>query len=82
MEEKEPLIVGYDMEKFSQPIIHNKSYEYKMRKQNEHRHNMMESKSVYTTYVLPGKHSVFVYDPAENKYYYKIIIVEMKNTAE
>ena len=42
----------------------------------------MKSKSVFTTNVLPGKHSVFVYDPVEDKYYYKIIIAEMKNTAE
>ena len=38
----------------------------------------MMSKSVYTTNVLPGKHSVFVYDPIAQKYYYKVIIVEIK----
>jgi hypothetical protein len=42
----------------------------------------MKATSVYTTNVLPGKHSVFVFDPVEDKYYYKVIIVEMKNAAE
>ena len=42
----------------------------------------MKAKSIFTTNVLPGKHSVFVYDPESNKYYYKIIIIEMKIATE
>ena len=68
-------------EKFA-PTKRIYAYDEKMKRQNELRHKIMKSKSVYTTNVLPGKHSVFVYDPVEDKYYSKIIIVEMKNTAE
>ena len=30
---------------------------------------------VYTAFVKPGKHSVFIYEPVLDKFYHKVIVV-------
>ena len=50
--------------------------------QKDYHEKSMKAKSIFTTNVLPGKHSVFVFDPVANKYYYKIVIIEMKIATE
>lgn len=32
---------------------------------------------VFTTYLKPGLHSIIIYDPIENLYYKKTIVVEL-----
>ena len=42
----------------------------------------MKDKYIYSANVPPGKHSIFVYDVINNKYYYKIIVVDVKDATE
>ena len=73
------------MEKFNFKLpakYKNVDYNTKMRMQKDYHEKSMKAKSIFTTNVLPGKHSVFVFDPVANKYYYKIVIIEMKIATE
>ena len=36
----------------------------------------------YTAYLKPGLHSIIIYDPIENLYYKKTIVVEMSQNSE
>ena len=42
----------------------------------------MKDKYVYTAHVPAGKHSIFVYDVLSNKFYYKIIVVNVKSAID
>lgn len=39
-----------------------------------------ENGFVYASFVKPGKHSVFVYDPVSDKFYQKVIVVQNQRT--
>ena len=43
---------------------------------------MMKSSYVFATYAPPGRHSIFLYDPADGVYYQKVIVVDVKSVVE
>mmetsp|Transcript_38094 Transcript_38094/g.58122 ORF Transcript_38094/g.58122 Transcript_38094/m.58122 type:complete len:90 (-) Transcript_38094:655-924(-) len=51
-------------------------YNEKMPK-HEREHLLMERLYVYSAYVTPGQHSVFVYEPQEDKFFTKSVMVDM-----